>query len=147
MLNGADTDPIEICVSSLQYLTKPISITSLCLPETKRMSEFRIHNQMWLMLHTTRRQVYFSATVILLATGFYTSIYIQPYLHVLLVHQPNFENVSSGLGYPESNLAISLTPQDHVQRQPRTIHLVWNITSDLRAPDGVTKRVYLINGP
>jgi hypothetical protein len=97
------------------------------------------------MLLTTRRQVCFSAPVILLAIGFYTSIYIQPYFHKPLAVQQNFEDVSSGLGGP--NLAISLNPQDHVHRQPKTIHHLWNITSDLRTPDGVAKRVYLINGP
>ncbi|KAJ5747083.1 uncharacterized protein N7511_008779 [Penicillium nucicola] len=38
-----------------------------------------------------------------------------------------------------------LHPQDHVYREPVTHFLDWNITADYRRPDGVLKRVYLIN--
>ncbi|TVY28515.1 Laccase-2, partial [Lachnellula hyalina] len=44
------------------------------------------------------------------------------------------------------NLAYVLNPDEHAYREPKTIRYVWNITSDLRTPDGVTKNVYLING-
>ena len=46
----------------------------------------------------------------------------------------------------ESNLEHLLTPQDHVNRAPNTVHYVWKITTGFRAPDGVRKKVYLING-
>ncbi|KAI5298187.1 hypothetical protein KEM55_003701, partial [Ascosphaera atra] len=36
-------------------------------------------------------------------------------------------------------------PEDHVYRPAKTIRLDWNITSGMRRPDGVLKRVYLIN--
>jgi hypothetical protein len=45
-----------------------------------------------------------------------------------------------------SDLAYTLSPQEHVYRAPKTIHHVWKITTGFRAPDGVRKRVYLING-
>jgi hypothetical protein len=86
------------------------------------MSEFRVTNVADVAYYTAASILFCHCG--LLAIGFYTSLYIQPYLHVLLAHQPSFGNESSGLGNQEPNLAISLTPQDHVQRQPRTIHLV-----------------------
>ncbi|GJN67754.1 hypothetical protein PLICBS_001782 [Purpureocillium lilacinum] len=39
-----------------------------------------------------------------------------------------------------------LHPQRHIFRQPRTIHLNWNVTKGTRRPDGVLKDIYLING-
>ncbi|UNI15436.1 hypothetical protein JDV02_001970 [Purpureocillium takamizusanense] len=41
---------------------------------------------------------------------------------------------------------FTLHPEDHVYREAKTIYLDWNITQGLRAPDGVVKTVYLING-
>jgi hypothetical protein len=41
---------------------------------------------------------------------------------------------------------IELHPEKHVYRAPVTQHLDWQITADHRRPDGVLKRVYLING-
>ncbi len=44
------------------------------------------------------------------------------------------------------SLGIVLRPEDHRSRNASIITLHWTITSDFRAPDGVKKRVYLING-
>ncbi|KAK4090017.1 hypothetical protein Purlil1_5643 [Purpureocillium lilacinum] len=41
---------------------------------------------------------------------------------------------------------FTLHPEDHVYREPKTIYLDWNITKEQRAPDGVVKSLYLING-
>ena len=41
---------------------------------------------------------------------------------------------------------IELHPEDHAYRAPETQYLDWQVTSGLRRPDGVLKRVYLING-
>ncbi|KAF4761668.1 hypothetical protein N7455_003394 [Penicillium solitum] len=41
---------------------------------------------------------------------------------------------------------IELHPQDHVHRPAATQYLDWRVTSGFRRPDGVLKRVYLING-
>ncbi|PHH92493.1 hypothetical protein CDD83_7130 [Cordyceps sp. RAO-2017] len=38
-----------------------------------------------------------------------------------------------------------LHPERHIFREPRSIHLTWNVTKADRAPDGVVKAVYLIN--
>lgn len=39
-----------------------------------------------------------------------------------------------------------LHPEQHVYRDPITIRMTWNVTMDQRAPDGVMRPVYLING-
>jgi hypothetical protein len=44
------------------------------------------------------------------------------------------------------SLGIVLHPESHRSRNASIITLHWTITSDFRAPDGVKKRVYLING-
>ena len=46
----------------------------------------------------------------------------------------------------QTGLAIRLSPQSHRHRQPRTISHEWDLTQGIRAPDGVDKQVYLING-
>lgn len=43
------------------------------------------------------------------------------------------------------NLSL-LHPEKHIFRDPTTIRMKWNITLEQRAPDGVMKPVYLING-
>ena len=43
-------------------------------------------------------------------------------------------------------LGIVLHPEDHAYRRPKRLTYYWNITSEYRAPDGVRKKVYLING-
>ncbi|KAF7196718.1 Iron transport multicopper oxidase fetC [Pseudocercospora fuligena] len=39
-----------------------------------------------------------------------------------------------------------LNPEDHVNREPKTLKHKWRVTSGLRRPDGVLRRVYLVNG-
>ena len=46
----------------------------------------------------------------------------------------------------QSRPRIELHPEDHSRRDPVTQHLDWLVTSDSLRPDGVLKRVYLING-
>jgi hypothetical protein len=41
---------------------------------------------------------------------------------------------------------IELHPDDHVYRGPSTLPLNWSVTTGYLRPDGVLKRVYLING-
>ena len=41
---------------------------------------------------------------------------------------------------------IELHPENHIYRSPVTQYLNWRVTSGYRRPDGVLKRVYLING-
>jgi hypothetical protein len=43
-------------------------------------------------------------------------------------------------------IAIELHPRDHITRLPESVSHHWNITKGVRAPDGVNKTVYLING-
>ncbi|KAJ2955657.1 hypothetical protein NQ176_g11386 [Zarea fungicola] len=39
-----------------------------------------------------------------------------------------------------------LNPHDHIARAPKTQRMTWNITREIRQPDGVEKEIYLING-
>ena len=41
---------------------------------------------------------------------------------------------------------IELHPEDHAHRDPIAQYFEWNVTSEYLRPDGVLKRVYLING-
>ena len=43
-------------------------------------------------------------------------------------------------------LAIPLHPSRHSTRKPTTLEFHWNITTKLASPDGVEKKVYLVNG-
>lgn len=52
----------------------------------------------------------------------------------------------AGKAETSSDHPYRLHPEDHVFRSPSTIHHTWNITADFRRPDGVLKRVHLING-
>ncbi|OBS29624.1 hypothetical protein FPOA_03562 [Fusarium poae] len=45
----------------------------------------------------------------------------------------------------DTPLGYRLHPHEHTSRPPKTIVYSWNITSGIRSPDGVEKRVYLIN--
>lgn len=43
-------------------------------------------------------------------------------------------------------LAIPLHPEQHNARKPKTLTFHWSVTQGIRAPDGVQKEVYLVNG-
>ncbi|KAM0283669.1 hypothetical protein ACHAPQ_005904 [Fusarium lateritium] len=45
----------------------------------------------------------------------------------------------------DTPLAYRLHAQKHTSRSPTTLVFRWNVTAGLRSPDGVEKRVYLIN--
>ncbi|CAG1980275.1 unnamed protein product [Fusarium graminearum] len=47
----------------------------------------------------------------------------------------------------DTTLGYRLHAQEHTSRPPKTLIYNWNITAGFRSPDGVEKRVYLINGP
>ncbi|KAL7936532.1 multicopper oxidase [Trichoderma chlorosporum] len=46
----------------------------------------------------------------------------------------------------DDQLAIPLHPTEHSTRDPTTLTVDWHVTLGTRAPDGVEKQVYLING-
>ncbi|KAH8802980.1 multicopper oxidase family protein [Xylogone sp. PMI_703] len=46
----------------------------------------------------------------------------------------------------EKYVSIDLHPEDHIYRPPTTITLNWTVTSDYHWPDGVRKKVYMVNG-
>lgn len=45
-----------------------------------------------------------------------------------------------------SQLAILLHPELHINREPTTLRFDWNISTGFLEPDGVRKRIYLVNG-
>ncbi|KAJ3479850.1 hypothetical protein NLG97_g8215 [Lecanicillium saksenae] len=47
---------------------------------------------------------------------------------------------------PLQETGFVLNPKDHNAREPKTVRMTWNVTRELREPDGVQKLVYLING-
>ena len=53
-------------------------------------------------------------------------------------------NFSSGLAEPRPR--IELHPEEHVHRGALVRLFEWTVTSGLQRPDGVLKRVFLING-
>ncbi|PTB73372.1 multicopper oxidase [Trichoderma longibrachiatum ATCC 18648] len=53
---------------------------------------------------------------------------------------------ASGAPWDDSQLAIPLHPTEHSTRDPTTLTFDWHVTLGRRAPDGVEKEVYLING-
>lgn len=57
-----------------------------------------------------------------------------------------FTKNAAGISASSLMLGIELHPEDHVSRGPVEIVHHWNITSGFRSPDGVRKRVYLVNG-
>lgn len=46
----------------------------------------------------------------------------------------------------DRDLKFLLHPEDHVSRDAETRRYSWNITKAIRAPNGVKKEVFLING-
>lgn len=100
------------------------------------------------MLLSARSQLFLTTVLLLLAIGSYISIYSQPSRQSLF-SPPSGPQAGPGGGsstHPPSNLALVLNPGEHANREPHTLRYVWKVTSDLLAPDGVSKRVYLING-
>jgi hypothetical protein len=55
-------------------------------------------------------------------------------------------NRHAGAPFDDSQLAIPLHPVEHSTRDPTTLTFEWHVTLGTRAPDGVEKQVYLING-
>lgn len=67
-------------------------------------------------------------------------------------HIDNFTPISTStptpvaLPDPAQETGFVLNPKDHNTREPQTLRMTWNVTRELREPDGVEKQVYLING-
>lgn len=55
-------------------------------------------------------------------------------------------NRHAGAPFDDSQLAIPLHPTEHSTRDPTTLTFEWHVTRGTRAPDGVEKLVYLVNG-
>ncbi|KAI5281256.1 hypothetical protein KEM54_003296 [Ascosphaera aggregata] len=72
------------------------------------------------------------AAVIVLAKGLETPL-------------PNGHNGHTDIDVDAPTRLQNLYPEDHIHRASKTIELNWTVTSGIRRPDGVLKRVYLIN--
>ena len=59
---------------------------------------------------------------------------------------PALKSVLDGPQGTEEGFGIALHPQDHIYRPAEIVERWWSINTGFRAPDGVKKRVYLING-
>lgn len=46
----------------------------------------------------------------------------------------------------KNGLRTILFPEEHIHREASTIRMQWNVTLEERAPDGVKRPIYLING-
>lgn len=73
----------------------------------------------------------------------FANLYRQYYAIKLLGYSFGQPGNSGGRLYSDRE---ELSPEEHIFRRPTTISSTWVISSGLRAPDGVSKRVYLING-
>lgn len=59
---------------------------------------------------------------------------------------PNLIFWKTSHGGGAKTIGIILSPDKHTGRDAHNISLQWNITSSIREPDGVKKRVLLVNG-
>ena len=59
---------------------------------------------------------------------------------------PNLIFWKTSHGGAAKTIGILLSPDKHIHRDAYNISLQWNISSGFREPDGVKKRVYLVNG-
>ncbi|KAJ5816091.1 hypothetical protein N7447_008324 [Penicillium robsamsonii] len=73
------------------------------------------------------------------------SYFLQSSISLPLVLPGRYHNIQETVAIT-ARLGIELHPEDHMYREPATQYLDWRVTSDFRRPDGVLKRVYLING-
>lgn len=89
--------------------------------------------------------------VVVLAVGFLLSAI---HLFTVYVYEPavlsqarlHFASPTVEDPEPAGGLTVALYPEKHQQREKTTIHLDWTISKGTKAPDGVEKLVYLVNG-
>ncbi|KAH8900175.1 hypothetical protein GQ53DRAFT_869529 [Thozetella sp. PMI_491] len=68
------------------------------------------------------------------------------YDHSRAVSNPVDDPAVAPSDTPTRDLKIRLSPQKHVSREPGIQRYSWNITKETLAPNGVEKKVFLING-
>ncbi|OJD15165.1 hypothetical protein AJ78_04560 [Emergomyces pasteurianus Ep9510] len=81
-----------------------------------------------------------------LATAVLFLILLVSFLGVTLPKSPSFLSEHQVLGESLHSGTQELHPEEHIYRPATTIRLNWTVTAGYRRPDGVLKRVYLING-
>ncbi|ATY65915.1 ferro-O2-oxidoreductase [Cordyceps militaris] len=76
----------------------------------------------------------------------------EPAPELTTTHVDNFSPIATAtptpivLPDPAQETGFILHPKDHFAREPKTLRMTWNVTRELRQPDGVEKQIYLING-
>jgi hypothetical protein len=84
-------------------------------------------------------------TLLAFATGsLFLGSYFKSLPYTRWLYTPH--RLDSSFSKELSPLNYVLHPQDHVFREAKKIEHDWVVTSGIRSPDGVEKRVYLISG-
>lgn len=146
-LEGTRRRPSAARSIAIDRDTNTASIALLEYPEPKQQTQKNQHHVQW----KTWRKYTSPLLVFLIAIFLTTSIWISltstlewkksPWGWFLKESSSEFDGVESS-----GKIGIDLHPEEHVFRPPRTNTYFWEVTSDVRYPDGVSKRVYLIDG-
>lgn len=84
--------------------------------------------------------------LIILTAALFSFLFFQTHSHGQKVHiLPNQVGHTPNPAIHVSDLAHLLHPGEHADRAPANVKLTWQITTGIRSPDGVEKKVYLIN--
>ncbi|KKZ63416.1 hypothetical protein EMCG_02303 [[Emmonsia] crescens] len=82
-----------------------------------------------------------------LATAIIFLILLVGFLGALRIpNSPSYSPEDQVLGQSLHPSTQKLHPEAHIYRPATTIHLNWTVTAGYRRPDGVLKRIYLLNG-
>lgn len=108
----------------------------------------RLHKQLRENSVSALASILVLATTIIVLHTFSSQLQIASLISFRFLRQ---ESSSQPIGSPQGvyggrPLNLELHPEDHVRRERKTWNYKWEITTGIRAPDGVEKTVYLING-
>jgi FtsP/CotA-like multicopper oxidase with cupredoxin domain len=87
--------------------------------------------------------VVFAVLVLFIIAATSSSKLIPSFSYFSNLHPP--QNAITEVETPDDTLGIRLHPEDHVSRRPDIIIHYWNVSTGYIYPDGVRKKVYLIN--
>lgn len=111
--------------------------------------EHLLEGQHYAQRHNRKRTVLLLGAIVVFAIASLTLLSSVPgasrTVHQLWTNHSSPDSNDNHAPGDGDGLGIPLYPLEHSNREPVTIHQHWRITSDFRRPDGVLKRVYLIN--
>ncbi|KAL2803430.1 multicopper oxidase-domain-containing protein [Aspergillus granulosus] len=97
--------------------------------------------------HWHRGLILYAVAVCIVSLLLFWNQYMTPRPQSFLFAEDHVNRSGLGIKNPDaSRPGIELHLEDHIYREPITHHLEWTVTADNLRPDGVLKRVYLING-